>query len=377
MRVAFVGTGDADLDKYPPGGGIEHQVWILAKELAKRGHDVDILTRSAGGNVAPGVTLVHVPTWGRGHVLPKMPMSLRAWRALRREPPDVLYLSEKWVSWLPSRLDVPRIYATHNKDAFESYREQSYHDHKLNRALFPLKQRLEEAEMRRCDVVGANSPSILDYVRSRGMANADLLPLAVDLTHHHPGVESDPPFIFASGQLLKVKGTHDIISAFASVAGDHPTWRLRIGGQGPERPRLESLATTLGIRDRVDLLGWMPHAQYLATMREAAMFVLASSAETFGTVLLDAMASSRPTLATDIPGPRDVVLHERTGLLVPPGDVKALANAMVRLMTDASLRERFGREGERRAREAFSPQAAADAFERLARLAQERHQKSF
>lgn len=372
MRVVFVGTGDPHLDRYPPGGAIEAQVWMLAHELARRGHEAYILTRDAAKEPAPRVHVVHIDAPGEGQVLPKLPMGRRARAAIREIRPDVVYLSEKWVSFFPSGVDVPRIYATHNKDAFETYRSQAYVDHPLNRAFFGIKRRIEESEMRRAQVVGANSRGVLEYVRGRGMAHAELLPMAVDISDLKPHGEVDPPTVFASGQLLRVKGTHDLVEAFARVCGDRPAWRLVIGGRGPERALLEAQASNRGISDRVTFVGWQPREDFLRCLQQAAIFALPSYAETFGTVLLEAMACGKPVVSTDITGPRDIVEMGSTGILIAPGDVGALSDALIALMDDPTLRSRMGAAGALRARDAFTVNAAVEAFERLSVLAIEK-----
>lgn len=371
VRIAFVGTGDPTLDRYPPGGGIERQVWLLAGELARRGHSVDILSRDVAAEPMPGVRIVHIPCRGTSQVIGKIPMSRRAASWLARERPDVVYLAEKWVSYFPSRLGLPSIYATHNKDAFTFYRRLAYKDNLLNVALFPLKRTIEESEMARANVIGANSPSIRDHLVERGIAGVELLPMVGELpetlAHAKP-----KPVIYTSGQLLRVKGVAHLIEAFAMIAQAHPEWRLSVGGRGPERRSLERLAHREGIASRVDFIEWLPREEYLAKLAECSIFCLPSLAETFGTVLLDAMAMSKPVIATDVPGPRDVVVHERTGLVVPPADPPALARALARLIQSEDLRRTLGDAGAHRARTEFTIQKGADAFERLARLAIQR-----
>ena len=369
MRVAFVGTGDAALDRYPPGGGIEHQVWLLARELARRGHECAILTRDAAAEHAPGVRTLHVPMRGRGQVLGKLPMSWRAAREVERFQPDVVYFSEKWVSLFPSFTRRASIYATHNKDAFESYRAQAMRDHAVNRVFFPLKRRIEEGEMRRSSVVAANSPGVLDYVRSRGFGDAVLVPMAVDPDEFHEGEEAPRPYIYASGQLLPVKGMRFLVDAFARVAPSRPEWDLVLGGRGPERAPLDAQVRARGLAPRIRFIDWLSREVYTDVLSHASFFVLPSLAETFGTVILDAMASGKSVVATDIPGPRDVVVNGETGLLVPPADPDALASALARLMDDAGQRARMGKEGARQARERWSPRASVEAFERAASIA--------
>lgn len=104
----------------------------------------------------------------------------------------------------------------------------------------------------------------------------------------------------------------------------------RVVGDGPLRETLHSLAAALGIAPRVEFLGRLPRAGVGEALRTADAFVLSSRAETFGVVLVEALVSGVPVISTACGGPQDIV-EPGMGLLVPPGDVGAMADAMQRL----------------------------------------------
>ena len=131
-----------------------------------------------------------------------------------------------------------------------------------------------------------------------------------------------------------------------------PEARLRIVGAGPLGAQLTALATSLGIAASVEFIE--PTDQIEALYREAAVFVLSSRYEGMPLALLEAQALGVPAVAFDCPtGPREI-LSEATGVLVPSGDVPALAQAMLRLLRDPALRARMGAAGIARDREIFS-----------------------
>ena len=137
------------------------------------------------------------------------------------------------------------------------------------------------------------------------------------------------PFTFINVAYLtnQRKGIHTLITAFAETFKGDLTTRLKIGGDGKERPRLESLAQTLGIAEQVTFLGALDRDQVRVNMAESDVFVLASRYETFGVVIIEALALGKPVIATRCGGP-DRVVREQDGLLVPPDDVTAMAGAL-------------------------------------------------
>lgn len=147
---------------------------------------------------------------------------------------------------------------------------------------------------------------------------------------------SDGDFTFLTvGGLNENKGIHLLFEAFARGFANDPGTRLRIGGHGPERMRLEKLAAQLGIADRVSFLGALTRQQVAEELARAQALVHPSRYETFGVAIVEALAMGRPVVATRCGGP-DGIVTARDGLLLPVDDVDALARAM------GELRVRIG-----------------------------------
>jgi glycosyltransferase involved in cell wall biosynthesis len=141
--------------------------------------------------------------------------------------------------------------------------------------------------------------------------------------------------------MSRQKGFDLLVQAYARVAPGHPDWRLRICGGGQERPAIEALIRALGIEDVVELPG--PAADMAGEMARASIFVLSSRYEGLPLILLEAMSAGMGVVSFDCPtGPGDLVDDHRTGLLVPPRDVEALAVAIGEMMDDEDLRRRCG-----------------------------------
>jgi glycosyltransferase involved in cell wall biosynthesis len=127
-----------------------------------------------------------------------------------------------------------------------------------------------------------------------------------------------------------------------------PAVRLVIAGDGDQRPALESQVSARGLSDKVRFLGWRRDLVQLYGGVEA--LVLSSLNEGTPVALIEAMASGRPVVATAVGGVPDLVTHGRSGLLVPPGEPTALADAMLQLAASPEMRAAFGAAGRLAAR---------------------------
>lgn len=154
------------------------------------------------------------------------------------------------------------------------------------------------------------------------------------------------------GRLVPQKGYDVAVRAFATVRERHPDAVLAILGEGPERSRLEELGRELGLGGSLllpgragDVAGWL---------RRAELFVHPARWEGFGLVLLEAMLAELPVVAAGVSAIPEIVVDGETGLLVPPDDPAALADALLRLLADADHARRLGEAGHARARSEFS-----------------------
>jgi glycosyltransferase involved in cell wall biosynthesis len=158
------------------------------------------------------------------------------------------------------------------------------------------------------------------------------------------------------GRLSPEKGFDVLVRAFARIAPWFPDWTLQILGTGPQRGQLEDLADSLGVRDNVRWAGWVEEPE--SALLESGVFVLPSRYEGFPNALLEAMACGLPCIASACDsGPAEIIRDGVDGLLVPPENVDALADALRQLVSDEDKRARLGRHAvevtSRFSREAF------------------------
>lgn len=150
------------------------------------------------------------------------------------------------------------------------------------------------------------------------------------------------PVIAAAGRLARGKRFDLLLEAFARVAAKEPDWQLRIYGGGKQQERLETLVRELRLTDRAHLMG--PHTPIEEEFARASIVVSASDAESFGMTLVEAMRCGVPVVSTDCPlGPAEIITDGVDGRLVPVDDPHALAEAILDLTADPSLRRAMGR----------------------------------
>lgn len=148
--------------------------------------------------------------------------------------------------------------------------------------------------------------------------------------------------ILHAGRLGTEKNVDVVIKAFARIAPTVSDATLDIAGDGPARKGLEHLADKLGLSERIRFLGFMGRSQLAGTYREYDCFVTASTIETQGIVLLEAMAAGLPVAGVRALAIPEIVRTGRDGIIVPAFDEQALSRAMERLLAEQPLRERFG-----------------------------------
>lgn len=164
-------------------------------------------------------------------------------------------------------------------------------------------------------------------------------------------------------RLSAVKDHGTLLRAMASLRDRIPALHCVLVGDGPERPHLEALADSLGIRALVHFAGERTQPPNLHGLFDVS--VLCSISEAFPNSVLEAMAAARPVVATDVGGTPDAVREGVTGLLVPPSDPARLADAILRLHGDPELRTRLGAAACAAARAGYSADAVIGQVESL------------
>jgi glycosyltransferase involved in cell wall biosynthesis len=157
-----------------------------------------------------------------------------------------------------------------------------------------------------------------------------------------PEKNGDPAVIFL-GRLKKTKRPDHAIKAFKLVAEKIPDARLWIVGDGPLKSKLHRLVKRLKLEEKVTIYGRVDEERKIELLREAQALIFPAVREGWGLVVLEANACGTPAVGYDVPGLKDSIRHRETGLLVPSGDVKALAEVLTHLLTDDGLGEKLSK----------------------------------
>lgn len=168
---------------------------------------------------------------------------------------------------------------------------------------------------------------------------------------------SGDPLVGALGRLHQVKGQAVLVRAASMVRERFPKVRFLLGGDGPALDDLQSLVTSLGLKDHVFFLGYITNPYDFLNALD--IHVLPSLSETFPYVILEAAALGVPTVSTDVGSIAELVTPGDTGLLVPPGDPAALAAAVLELLGDPGQARQLGDRLRQAAEPYFSPPAMA------------------
>lgn len=154
---------------------------------------------------------------------------------------------------------------------------------------------------------------------------------------------TDRPFVLYVGRVDPEKSISNVVTAFSGVLEAVPEALLVIVGDGTDRRRLTDLVEALGIQQSVRFLGRVMPPDVMEIYRTAQVFATASETETQGIVLIEAAATALPLVAVDAGAVRELCQHKKNGILCHPGDVEEMTDALVKILKNPDVRERYGK----------------------------------
>lgn len=382
---------------FPRWQGDSWSPFILfqAEGMARRGHEVHVLAPHAPGAAATelfGEVTVHrfryapdrweVLAYGGG-ILQNLRRNPLAWalvpvfllaelkamrRLVRRQRIDLIHAHWFIPQGLIAALGTvtgrrPIVMTAHAGDVFATR-------DRLRRGL------LRHAARRTGAATAVSGPLAQEFEGLTGI-RPEIIPMGVDIARFRPAgrapADRSGPHILSVGRLAAKKGLHHLLDALATLAPGMPGLALTLVGDGPVRPALEEQAARLGLEGRVRFLGMRPNAELPDLFAGADLFVVPSIIDETGdreglpVSILEAAASGVPVVASDVGGISDFIEDGVTGLLVPPGDVEALARAILRLSGDTALASAVATAARARVESGFTWDSVSDRFDAIYR----------
>jgi len=356
MKIALVSPYD-----YPYPGGVVKHISYLDREFRRLGHDVRIIAACSEDLedvprqvIKVSGSIAHVPFAGS---VARITLSPRVYRRvkkiLKQERFDVIHLHEPMTPALPLAVlrHVPLSPQSLVVGTFHAYRESTHRGYGYAKPIFkPFFGRLDGRI--------AVSEAVRDYLAPYFPGDYRIIPNGIDLERFSdPALRPVERFddgklnILFVGRLEKRKGFKYLLRAFAQVKKAVPEARLMVVGayDKDDKEPFVLYARQHRLHD-VRFIGYVSEDDLSRYYRTCHVFCAPSTGfESFGIVLLEAMASGKPIVASNIAGYRGVLEDGEEGLLVQPEDERRLADALIRLLEDPALRGRMGRQGQAKA----------------------------
>ena len=375
-RVAMLSVHTSPLARIggPSAGGMNVYVRELARELARRGAQVDIFTRLTVADedrvavAGPGVNVIALPCGPFGAqdknalaaYLPEFATAVAAWARENGRVYDLIH-AHYWLSGivgqaLRCRWDIPLLMTFHTTAQAKNGAARTEAERETTARLL-AEQRL----VRQVDATLAFNPqekADLTWFYGAEPGKVCIVPAGIDTTLFTPGnreaarqevgMPSDASNILFVGRIDPIKGIDVLVDALSGLrtalwqtAPPH-LWVIGGGTNDPGMPALIARAQSLRVLDAITFVGSVPHPDLLPWYRAADVVAVPSFYESFGLVAVEAMASGTPVVASRAGGLAFTVSDDFSGVLVPPNDPPALTDALGRVLADCALRERLG-----------------------------------
>ena len=360
----------------PHFGGVESHVRSLSRELARRGHDVTVVTSQhdrtlSAEETVDGFRVVRVRPrfiFMQTPITPRMRGSLRALSAdvvHAHSPPP---LASHYAGAVASERGIPYVVTYHCDvelpSAFGSVVESIY------------RRSLGADTLRNANQVIVTTRTYAATSRAIWRYNPSVIPNAVDHRRFRPDVDGsavraklrippEVPIVLLVGRIVPHKGVEHFVEAARYV----PDARFLVAGGGSSLDAMKRLALSMGVADRVRFLGRISDDRLPEVYAACDVFVLPSVSrlEAFGIVALEAMSTGKPVIVADIPGVREMIEDGRDGLLADPVNPRDLAEKIRRLLSDPKARRTMGARGREKVLESFSIERVTDRIEAVYR----------
>lgn len=364
MKIAIISPGITKNEDYVGGhlGGIETQMYGLAKKFSRCGNDVYIIRKWKNDTEREvlGIRLVNIPPLLHSDSdLRISPLNTIASRIIYSKlvaykvseiKPDIIIMNELFSSYYVSKLAIPKIYIIHIPPY--ALISKFVKNGKIS-IIYSLVEKFEKEVLVNADKIIAINKDHSAFLKEKYPEKIVFIPNAVDLNNYRCLV--DGGYILYGGRLVNEKGVHYLLQAYSEMdIKIRDNTKLIIVGSGPEEEILKKQAKSHQICRQTKFLKMLPHSEFLETLSSCSVFVLPSLFECMPVSVLEAMACSKPVIASDISGSRDLVSHGINGFLFNSERTDDLTKYLELLMKDHSLRKRCGMAARKLVEESFT-----------------------
>ena len=358
---------------YPFIGGVENHVYYLSKEVVKRGHKVAVICANEPNTTKEEIIseitvkrLSYIGKLANTNITPKLPF------VLLNEDFDVIHthLPTPWsADWsaIISKIKKKTLIVTYHNNITGSgiakYIAMFYNSTSLKFLL------------NRADKIIITQPNYIDsspYLKSY-KNKIEVIPNGVDVNKFKPievdkGDKSIIFFLSLLDKFHRYKGLNYLLSALKIVKKEISDVKLIVGGKGKLMSEYKNMANSHGLKDNIEFHGFIPDEKIVEYYNKCNVFVLpsiSSTQEGFGIVLLEALACGTPVISTEIVGVAEDVKRNNAGIIVPPKDPEALADAIIKLLDDKDLTKKMGANGRGLVEEKYTWKRVAEMTEKV------------
>lgn len=344
---------------FPMTGGTEVAIYEIATRLIKQGHEIVLITRRRGSmkrmeNIE-GIDVHRVFFISNPADVLLLQFSLFNELKHIARAGDIIHQFHPYIMGLTTVLTKkmfkkPLVLSLMGSDSFNPIRP-------VRKISYPYLAWV----MNSSDVITSPSQDLANHAREQGCKKRiEIVPHGVNIDkfnldnngteiRNKLGIGDNEIMVLSIQRLVEKKGVKYLISAIPNIIKENPNVKFAIGGKGPEREKLENLAKKLNITKNVIFTGFISNEELPKFYSASNIFAFPTLYEQFGITYVEAMASGVPILTTKQGAAPEIIEDGKTGLIVPPRDSEALADAILRLADSEKIRAEMGKAGREKA----------------------------
>jgi len=372
MRICMMSS------EFPPVvAGVSNYVYKLSTELAARGHKVTVITRGSRRkwmcDQNGGIFVFRLPSLNIYpiHISVHGMFQNRLLRVLENEF-DVVHIHHPLTP--PCQTSLPVLVTAHSSIG-ESITSPSFYSAgpRLPYAVMYLMRmyfgHLERGTVKKADLVTAVSKAVADELMIRYgrelPESVKVLGNGVDTRVFTPGTAArSPSLVLYVGRLAWSKGLEDLVKTAHLILQERRDVSFAVAGDGPAKLYLKGLIGDMGLVESFSMLGNLAQPELIELYRRATILVLPTRSEGMPTSLLEAMACGLPAVASNVGGIPEILQNNLNGVIVPPGDPKAIADSVMGLLQDEATRVKMGTAARRTVKERYDWSGLVNRLER-------------